>query len=660
VSGAEGWAEANQRALQAALAEVRHVLERHAAADTAAGAPAAAAAESGAGCDAPSDALEPPAALDALTRAFGLSAFERRLLLLAAGPELDSGFAAAVAAAQGDPGRRRPTFGLALAALPEAHWSALSPEAPLRRWRMVEVRGDSLTGGELRIDERILHYLVGVQHLDERLVGWVEPLAAPAEASPSQQVLAERLAAAWSRAAGAGEPLPLLELTGAGAAAKRAVAAAACARLGLALRLLRAAGLPAGATELEGLARLWEREAALAASALYVEVEDGEDPARDSALGRFLDLLRGPVVVAARERRRPGMRPVLGFEVAPPDAREQLLLWREALGAAVANRLDGGLDAVVSQFRLEPAALATAAAEALAGSPSDPARLAAALWRACRRQARPALGGLAQRLEPRAGWEDIVLPGRQLAILREIAVHVRHRYTVHERWGFAAGSHRGLGVAALFAGTSGTGKTMAAEVLARELALDLYRIDLSAVVSKYIGETEKNLARVFDGAEAGGAILLFDEADALFGKRSEVKDSHDRYANIEVSYLLQRMESYRGLAILTTNRKSALDEAFLRRLRFVVEFPFPDAAAREEIWCRVFPAATPTQGLALAKLARLNVAGGNIRNIALAAAFLAARDGAAVTMGHVLEAARSEYAKIEKPLSEAEIRGWTP
>jgi SpoVK/Ycf46/Vps4 family AAA+-type ATPase len=199
---------------------------------------------------------------------------------------------------------------------------------------------------------------------------------------------------------------------------------------------------------------------------------------------------------------------------------------------------------------------------------------------------------------------------------------------------------------------------MAAEVLARELALDLYRIDLSAVVSKYIGETEKNLARVFDGAEAGGAILLFDEADALFGKRSEVKDSHDRYANIEVSYLLQRMESYRGLAILTTNRKSALDEAFLRRLRFAVEFPFPDAAAREEIWRRVFPPATPTRRLEAAKLARLNVAGGNIRNIALGAAFLAAEEGAPVEMGHLLAAARSEYAKLEKALGEGEIRGW--
>jgi SpoVK/Ycf46/Vps4 family AAA+-type ATPase len=195
-------------------------------------------------------------------------------------------------------------------------------------------------------------------------------------------------------------------------------------------------------------------------------------------------------------------------------------------------------------------------------------------------------------------------------------------------------------------------------VLANALRLDLYRIDLSSVVSKYIGETEKNLRRVFDAAEDGGAILLFDEADALFGKRSEVKDSHDRYANVEVSYLLQRMEAYRGLAILTTNMKSALDTAFLRRIRFVVSFPFPDAAQRAEIWLRMFPPQVPTEGLDRAKLARLNIAGGNIRNIALNAAFIAADAGEPVRMRHLLRAARSEYAKLEKTLSEAEIAGW--
>jgi SpoVK/Ycf46/Vps4 family AAA+-type ATPase len=271
---------------------------------------------------------------------------------------------------------------------------------------------------------------------------------------------------------------------------------------------------------------------------------------------------------------------------------------------------------------------------------------------------RARLDVLAQRIRSASTWEDLVLPEAEAATLRAIAAQLRRRVTVYDHWGFAAKSSRGLGISALFAGPSGTGKTMAAEVLANELHLDLYRIDLSSVVSKYIGETEKNLRRVFDAAEESGAILLFDEADALFGKRSEVKDSHDRYANIEVSYLLQRMEAYRGLAILTTNQRSALDPAFLRRLRFVVQFPFPDAPQRAAIWQRVFPPATPTQGLDHAKLAKLRVAGGNIRNIALNAAFIAADAAEPVRMSHLLAAARSEYAKMERPLTAAESEGW--
>jgi SpoVK/Ycf46/Vps4 family AAA+-type ATPase len=229
---------------------------------------------------------------------------------------------------------------------------------------------------------------------------------------------------------------------------------------------------------------------------------------------------------------------------------------------------------------------------------------------------------------------------------------------VYERWGFARKGGRGLGISALFAGPSGTGKTTAAEAIARELKLDLYRIDLSSVVSKYIGETEKNLRRVFDAAEGGGAILLFDEADALFGKRSDVKDSHDRHANIEVSYLLQRMEEYRGLAILTTNLKGSLDSAFLRRIRFVVQFSFPDVVQRAEIWRRIFPQETPLDGIDVNKLAKLSVTGGNIRNIAINAAFLAADSNEPVKMKHLLSAARSESAKLEKPLTDSEVKGW--
>ncbi len=312
------------------------------------------------------------------------------------------------------------------------------------------------------------------------------------------------------------------------------------------------------------------------------------------------------------------------------------------------------LDALASQYRLGARRIAEIAG--CAGG-NDPEQDIAALHHACRGEA-AAMPGLAQRIDARASWDDLVLPEAQRLALQQIGVHARHRLTVHHDWGFAGKSARGLGIATLFWGDSGTGKTLAAEVLANELGLALYRIDLSAVVSKYIGETEKNLRKVFDAAEDAGAILLFDEADALFGKRSEVKDSHDRYANIEVSYLLQRMESYSGLAILTTNHKASLDSAFQRRLRFVVHFPFPDQAQREGIWRAVFPADAPLDGIDYAKLARLNVTGGTIRNIALSAAYLAADAGTPLGMSQLLHGAHLEAAKRDKPYSDAETRGW--
>jgi SpoVK/Ycf46/Vps4 family AAA+-type ATPase len=317
--------------------------------------------------------------------------------------------------------------------------------------------------------------------------------------------------------------------------------------------------------------------------------------------------------------------------------------------------LNGQVDQLIAQFSLNRPQIEAAVRHAGNGSTGS---LEERLWEASRIQARPQLDDLAQRIESTVTWDDLILPPRELATLRNIAVHLRQRLRVYETWGFAQKSSRGLGLSALFAGPSGTGKTLASEVLANELRLDLYRIDLSQVVSKYIGETEKNLARVFDAAESGGTILLFDEADALFGKRSEVKDSHDRYANIEVSYLLQRMEAYRGLAILTTNMKQALDTAFLRRLRFILEFPFPNAAERAQIWQQIFPPQTPLGALDWQRLAQLNVAGGNIRNIALNGAFLAAEAGSPVTMAHLRSAAEAEYAKLQRTLSSAELRGW--
>ena len=651
------WHDANQRYLMAALAVLRAALERHAASTQNAPEP-----EEG---DEPARALQEaagampaPPALETLAETFGLTAFERDLLLMCAGMELDSSFAALCAAAQGDSRRAYPTYSLALAALPGAHWSAVTPAEPLRRWRLVEaVSGDTLTSSPLRVDECVLHYLAGAAHLDERLQGLVEPLHVPDELPPSHHALVHQIAGLWSRTEGALSE-PAIQLCGDDDAGQHAVAAAASAALGLRLYAIQAHDVPAAATEREALVRLLEREAFLNGAALLLDCRDpdGTDGLRPAL--SLLERFQGALIVTGREPLRARKRPLIRLDVDKPTAVEQQELWQRALGP-LAGELNGRIEALTTQFSLGTQGIRAASAEVLEGlSRGGEEGPDVMLWEACRAQSRPRLDDLAQRIEPAAGWDDLILPEPQRRILLDVAAHVRRRARVYETWGFANKGARGLGISALFAGASGTGKTMAAEVLADELRLDLYRIDLSQVVSKYIGETEKNLARVFDAAEEGGVVLLFDEADALFGKRSEVKDSHDRYANIEVSYLLQRMESYRGLAILTTNMKSALDTAFLRRIRFVVQFPFPDAAQRAEIWRRIFPSKTPTEGLDVGKLARLNVAGGNIRNIALGAAFLAADAGEPVRMGDLLCAARSEYAKLEKPLTEAEIGGW--
>jgi hypothetical protein len=631
------WIEANQRCLTSALDEVRAKLEGRAAttSETKGASNSPLNVEERA-LEVSSSTISPPAALETLCKLFGLSSFERAVLLMCAGTELDSKFANVFANASGDPRRDYPTFSLALGTLPDAHWSAFSPDAPLRRWRLIEIRsGSNLTHSPLHIDERVLHFLTGVTHLDERIVGIVEPLMPARDLVDSQRAVAERIMAILRN----GPPWPAIQLCGSDASAKRAVATAACAAVGINVHALPAQVLPNDARELESFVRLWEREAALATSALFVEFNETENQFTPI---RFVERVGGILFISSGEPVRLRHRPSISFDVAKPTAEEQKALWRDA-------GVNGQVELLATQFDLSAVSIRAAAAQAK--SPEE-------LWTACLAQARPHLDDLAQRIDVRATWNEIVLPEAQLTMLREIATHVRQRAKVYQEWGFARKCARGLGISALFAGGSGTGKTMAAEVLANELRLDLYRIDLSQVVSKYIGETEKNLRRVFEGAEEGGAILLFDEADALFGKRAEVKDSLDRYANIEVSYLLQRMEAYRGLAILTTNMKEALDPAFLRRIRFVVQFPFPDLTERLEIWRRMFPAQTPVDGLDITKLARLNIAGGNIHNIALNAAFLAADANEPVRMNHLLCAARTEYRKMEKPLTDAEIGGW--
>lgn len=658
VTASAAWLEANHVYLSAALERVQRSLEQYIGRTQQRTLTPGASRGDAPAATAPADA---PPALDVLCEAFGLTPFERDILLLCAGVELDMEIHAACGSAQGLAGRAPPTFGLALAALPAAHWSALAPQAPLRRGCLLTLLpGDSLVQSPLRIEERVLHYLTGLTGpaaRDARLCAILTPKSPPA-ALPSSQVLLVRTIT--QRVTSASTPEVKVTLCGADAADRAAVAAAVCAELALELHVLRATDIPVASVERDLIGRLWDREQRLERCALLIEIEDA-DESHGETLRAALSLVEraaGLVLISSRAPLRTMLPQLLRFDVIAPTADEQRALWQQALDKE-AVRGAAQIDPIVTHFRMGTQTIAAAAQHAATrfgdGAGADFGPL---LWDACRAQARPRLDELAQRIDSKARFADLVLPAPQQEILRTIIAHIQHQDLVHKQWGFAARTDRGRGVSALFAGPSGTGKTLAAEVLANELRLDLYRIDLSQVVSKYIGETEKNLRRVFDAAEQGGAVLLFDEADALFGKRSEVKDSHDRYANIEVSYLLQRMESYQGVSILTTNMRSALDTAFLRRLRVVVHFPFPNQAQRIEIWRRVIPSSAPTEGVDLAQLARLNVSGGHIANIAVGAAYAAAADGEPLRMRHFLAAARLEYTKIDETPSDNEVGGW--
>ncbi|MEE4279091.1 MAG: ATP-binding protein [Halieaceae bacterium] len=581
--------------------------------------------------------------LTTLVARLGLSAFERDLLLLAAGIEVDEVLVPTLREADPE-GPAELSFALPLARLPEAHWSALSPDRPLRYWGLIELAATRpLARAAITIDERILHHLVGLDPLDARLRPFLEPLPAPAWVPDSVQRLAEIAAAAMSAtpprivAVEADDPRDIRRL------------AAYAARLAeTAPWRLRCGELPAAPEERINLARLWQRETLLTGRALLIEEATAACATIAEAAAQLVVGGNHPDLGGARAREK--------LRLPHLERNEQDAVWRARLGAEGA-RLNGALDRVTAHFTLGLADTEEAADTARRGAGGE-GLSEGALWDAARSVSRPRLGDLATPMTAPARWSDLVLPEREMATLRAIAAQVRQRRRVYDDWGFAREGARGRGVSVLFSGPSGTGKTLAAEVLAEELRLDLYRIDLSQVVNKYIGETEKNLAAVFDAAEDGGAILLFDEADALFGKRSEVRDSHDRYANVEVAYLLQRMEDYRGLAILTTNFRSALDKAFTRRLRFIVDFPFPTYEERLAIWRGVFPADADTEGIEPERLAQLGVTGGAIRNIALNAAFLAAEEGRPIGMAHLGRAAESECAKLEKKIASGETRGW--
>jgi ATPase family associated with various cellular activities (AAA) len=641
------WSERNQQWLVAAIARLRDRIEAQKSVSPTE-VPDSVAADATPGFT--------PALLHC-AQVFELTAFERELLLLVAGLDLDQRLRAAVVSLNAGASARA-SYALALGILTQPHWDALSPDAALRHWLIVEPEpGAPVTQAPLRLDERVLHFLAGVAASDTRLHGVARYLdGAPVGGDIVDPSLVQRIAQALTA-----DSAPIVALHGEppDARAQRDLALAVAAHLARPALWISAQDLPADPGELAAIARRIDREAALSGAVPVLSIGATAEPAAVALVGGLRSAMLWLGSPLAALAALPQARRVLRFDLPAPDAaRTRGLLraqWRRV--AAPTERDDepvcAALDRAATQFHLAPAALDDIV-ERLAAMP--PAERDAAVWAAAREAARGGLDALAQRIVTRVGFDDLVLPNAQLAALRDIARHLRHRERVYRDWGFGDKHARGQGLTALFAGESGTGKTLAAEAIANAVELDLYRVDLATVVSKYIGETEKNLKRLFDAAETSGAVLLFDEADALFGKRSEVKDSHDRYANIETAYLLQRVEAYRGLAILTTNMKSALDRAFLRRIRFVVPFPFPDATARERIWRLQLPPRAPLGEIDFAALARLQLAGGNIHSIAINAAFKAADGGGRIDQVHLMDAARAEFTKLERPMGDALAR----
>ncbi|MGY5125973.1 ATP-binding protein [Streptomyces nigrescens] len=591
----------------------------------------------------------------ALAGRFGLSALDLHILLAALAPDVDRGFEPLYGYLNDDVGRRRATVALALdlagtGPYEPAARARFHPGAPLLSGGLLVIEDEDrpLPGRALRVPERVVAHLLGDDGLDPELCGSeVELLSAEQRAAgptgsgarTDDAGFAGRLAALASE-----RPLAVhLRERRPGTAAEPVTDG------------LRRAGLPVlryrpdgDRDDRAGLAGALLREARLRRAAVVV----GPLPERPDGLVRALAGGDVPVVFFGSEPYDPGWAPDSGLFAldAPDDGASADEVWSTELGSVGFD-----LAAAVAPYRLGAAQIrrAARAATALAAFDGTPVT-AAHIQHSARRQSAPLLDRHARRVPPAVGFDGLVLPPEPLSLLHELVQRARHREKVLGTWRLRTGGGRGRGVVALFAGESGTGKTLSAEVVASELGLDLYVVELSSVVDKYIGETEKNLERIFSEADRTDAVLLFDEADAVFGKRSEVKSSHDRYANLESAYLLQRLEAFDGIAVLTTNLRANIDEAFTRRLDLVVDFPFPDAEQRIALW-RSCLAATPcADDLGLDVCAKeFELSGGAIRSAAVTAGYLAAGRGGPVTAADVRAGARREYRKMGRLVPDA-------
>ena len=603
--------------------------------------------------------------LDRVARDFGLNRMERLVLVVAVAPYLDAAYEKVYAYANDDITKRWPTVGLTLEVLSDDHAGRLSlrplfyRDAPLVRHSLIVIgeqgqANQAMPNRQLSLDPHVAEALLGYQGIDPRLYGIVRSVEPIQHDGGSSDALAQALRQRRDAR---------VYIGGRWQSEKEQTIAAASGQIGLAVLSVSTPGLVQSG-EPQRLLSLTLRDARLLNAALIIDGYGGQDTeAEGVALAG--DLVTGlqnhPLPVFFSDRAAtPARLPVdlhLQFEYPMPPFEERQRSWELAGGLAHEEALQ-----LAAMYRLGAREVRSTVemARSIAHLERRDEITLTDLKNAARTQSQPRLTSLAKKITPHYTWDDIVLPPDRTAQLREITNQVLYQHVVYEDWGLARKSSLGRGVAALFAGQSGTGKTMAAEVIANDLGLDVYKIDLSGLVSKYIGETEKNLARVFEEASDTNAILFFDEADAVFGKRSEVKDSHDRYANIEVSYLLQKMEEYDGIVVLATNLRANLDDAFLRRMRAIVEFPFPEVEDRLSIWERTLTAAAPLDDdVDLRFMAhRFRIAGGNIRNIVLLGAFLAASEDKPIGMAHLIHAAKREYQKLGRLIAESDFGRW--
>jgi hypothetical protein len=598
----------------------------------------------------------------ALAKRFGLDGFDMDVLLVAAAPELDLRYERVFAYLNDDVSRRRPTVALLLDLLCTDAGDHLdrrerfAADAPLLRHGLIEVLDEAdhpnapLLARSVRVDPQTLRVLRGSGELDDRLAAFCRRVVPACRLDELALLEPDRRALAQAATGRRNARLFLQGPPGAGRGRAAEAFAAAAGRLLLLVDTEAAMRLQDAWDPL--LLRLG-REAELDDAVLYLDgatdLIEGPADRRARTLRAAVHDARGPVLVSG-SAAWPG--PALGVHTirfGMPEPTIRRAVWRAALQQWDAVARPAAIRAVADRFRLLPGQIEAAAGQAVAAAACEGVEPPALehLFAAARAQTAFRFDGLADKLEPVHGWDDLVLPDETVAHLRELAQRIAHNHAVAPAW-----RPRGLGVTALFAGPPGTGKTLAAEIVAGELGLDIFSVDLSGVVSKWIGETEKNLGRIFRAAGTGNAILLFDEAEALFGKRSEVRDSHDRYANVEIAYLLQRLETYDGPCILTSNQAENLDEAFRRRIDFIVRFPLPEEAERARIWRRVWPRGTRfARDVDLPGLARrFPLSGAEIRNAALAAAFRAAAADRPISHDDLLHALRREHEKIGRTL----------